>query len=76
MADRPVDILKELPLAFQWRPRPITWDPIDMEFIISRVDDPQVQKQLIQLRLETISQVLRLTADATQKAAGMIGEQR
>jgi hypothetical protein len=77
MSQRPEDLLRELPSQFRWphRPGPMT-DYIDMEFLISQVENPQLRNQLTILRLETASQILRTMADAAQKAAGLIGSQR
>jgi len=72
MAKRPEALARELPAQFMWRPRPLTWDPIDMEFIIDQIENPQIRNQVIGLRLEAISQTLRIAADAAQKAAGLI----
>jgi hypothetical protein len=73
MAERPEALRRELPAQFAWRPRPLTWDPIDMEFVINQIDNPQIRNQIIGLRLEAYAQSLRIAADAAQKAAGLIG---
>jgi hypothetical protein len=74
MSMRPEEVLREFP-QFRWRPGPVT-DWIDMEFLISRIDNPQIRNQLIVLRLETAAQIMTTMADAAKKAAGLISSQR
>ena len=49
---------------------PIIFDPIDMEHILQI--DPQLAKQLTAQRLETQSELHRVLADGTAKAAKMM----
>lgn len=71
MSQRPEDVLAALPPQFRFRPRPIT-DPIDMEFLIQNVTDPQLRNQLMAVKLETTAKVHANIAEGAQQAAKLL----
>jgi len=59
--------------AWAWRRPPILTDPIDMEFAIE-LGDPQLQKQLMATRLETLAKVYQSMAEGATKAAQVVAK--
>jgi hypothetical protein len=77
MSLRPEDLLQQIPAQFRWGPGGgIRTDPIDMEFLIARVEDSVLRDKLTAVRLNAVAEVLRIAANAHAEAAKLIASQR
>jgi hypothetical protein len=74
MTFRPEELRAELPSLLRWKPGPAT-DFIDMEWLISHIDNQKLRDQLMVIKLEAAAQILTTQAEAAQKAAGLIAGQ-
>jgi hypothetical protein len=67
----PDENLPNLPGFLRWqRPGPIG-DPIDMEFLISEIENEELRNRLIAVALQTSAQVHAALAEGAKQAAGL-----
>ena len=67
----PEETIDQVAPYFRFQPKP-WWDPIWMEYAIDEAVDVATKNQLIALQFEASAAIHRVSADAAEKAAGIV----